>query len=508
MEKPWIGERARISPENPAIFYGGETVSFRQLYDRSLMRVEQLKLLGVEAGDVIASLLENGLSTVDLFHAAQLSGVALLPLNIRLTVTEIAFQLDEIRPKVLLVGGERLVSLASAVCSTLADPPFLLIDQVDGRAVPLPVLTEGSVADVPWTILYTSGTTGRPKGVLLTSRHFGFSALASLSHLGIKNNDLWLACVPLFHIAGLSILTKSVLSGAGVVLHSRFEAEDVSVTLDKQHITLMSLVPTMLHRLVEVRLVAEKRAVPSLRAVLIGGASCSEELRRRSLDLGFPVLRTYGLTEACSQVATEPLAEPLNNPLSLPKPLRGVELKIVNNSGESLAACEEGEILVRGGMVMDYYFNRVEESAKVLQDGWLHTGDIGFLDDHGGLCLISRRSDLIVSGGENVYPAEVEACLSLHPAVEEICVSGEEDLEFGQRVVAWVVLRGGQRVSEEELRQYCRNSLAGYKVPRRITTLESLPRNVLGKIMRRFWLSLHIFTSNCCRDHKQKIFCS
>ena len=490
MEKPWIGERARISPEDPAIFHGGETVSFRQLHDRSLMRAEQLKLLGVEAGDIIASLLENGLSAVELFHVAQLSGVALLPLNIRLTATEIAFQLDEIRPKVLLVEGERLVSLTSAVCRTLTDPPILVTDPLEYRAVPLPVTTEGSVTELPWTILYTSGTTGRPKGVVLTSRHFGSSALAGLSHLGSKKNDRWLACVPLFHIAGLSILTKSVLSGAGVVLHSRFDTEDVSAALDTQHITLLSLVPTMLHRLVKVRLAAGKRAVPSLRAVLIGGASCSEELRRQSLDLGFPVLRTYGLTETCSQVATEPLTETLTDSSSLPKPLRGVELKIVNNRGESRAAWEEGEILVRGGMVMNHYFNRVAESEKALQDGWLHTGDIGFLDDHGGLCLLSRRNDLIVSGGENVYPAEVEACLIRHPAVEEVCVTGEDDEEFGQCVVAWVAPRDLQGVSEEGLRQHCRKSLAGYKVPRRIITLKRLPRNALGKILRQH-LSLY-----------------
>ncbi|MBW2658367.1 MAG: o-succinylbenzoate--CoA ligase [Deltaproteobacteria bacterium] len=492
LEKPWLGQRAAMSPDDPAIFCGSEIVSFRQLYERSLLRAETLKSLGVGRGDIIASLLENGLCSVELFHAAQLSGVTLLPLNARLTAVEAAFQLDEARPKILHAEGEDLLRLATEVCEKLVDPPLLLTDSGYGKSPLAPGKIQNFMEEVPWAILYTSGTTGRPKGVPLTVRHFGFSAMASLSHLGIKKDDRWLACVPLFHIAGLSILTKSVLSGAGVVLHNRFDAGAVSEALETQHITLMSLVPTMLYRLIEVRLGCNRTTAPFLRAVLVGGASCSEELHQKSLDIGIPVLRTYGLTEACSQVATVPPADDFDKPSLLPEPLQGVEIKIVNDDGEPLGPCQEGEILVRGGMVMDHYFNRVEESAKILKNGWLHTGDIGFLDKQGGLCVLSRRSDLIVSGGENIYPAEVEACLSLHPVVEDVCVSGEDDPEFGQRVVAWVVLRVGEEVSEEGLQLYCRESLAGYKIPRRVVILKQLPRNASGKIMKAHLKSIRL----------------
>jgi len=479
LEKSWIHERAKISPHDPAIIYEGDTVTFQQLYKRSLARAQQLRALGVESGDIIASLLNNGLSAVEIFYASQLCGVTLLPLNTRLTATEIAFQLKETEAKIL-IGEEEFISLAGTACNNLACIPVLAIDFTKEKTI-----TFREDPHIPWTILYTSGTTGTPKGVVLTAQHFGASALASVSHLGLETNDRWLCCVPLFHIAGLSILTRSVLTGASVVLHNHFDAEKVSHSIDEQQITLMSLVPTMLHRLVKTRMSGSKTKASSLRAVLIGGASCGETLWQQALDLGLPVLRTYGLTEACSMVATEPLVDCGNMAASGAKVLPGVEIKIVDLMGQPLNSHREGEILVRGKMVMDSYHKRAEESVQALQNGWLHTGDIGFLDSHGDLCVLNRRSDLIVSGGENIYPAEVEASLLLHPAIEETCVTGEDDAEFCQRVVAWVVKKEGVSLSEEDLQLHCRKTLAGYKIPRRIIFIKQLPRNGSGKIMRQ-----------------------
>jgi len=497
LEKIWIRERARISPDDLAIIDGPEKITFQELYKRAVSRAQQLTALEVKQGDIVASLLANGLPAVEIFHAVCLCGATLLPLNLRLTSSEIGFQLNETRAKILIVREEDFNSFAHEVYKILDYSLRLVADSENSTLVWLdrkthpPVFRQDSfsvpeiISKTPWAILYTSGTTGMPKGVPLTAGHFGASAMASLYHLGVEKNDRWLACVPLFHIAGLSILTKSVLSGAGVVLHRNFDAEKVSRAIDEQQITLMSLVPTMLHRLLDVRLAHNKKSVPFLRAILVGGASCSETLRQQSLDLGLPVLRTYGLTEACSQVATEVLPLNLHNTVQAAKPLQGIHIQIINSSGQHVGNCEEGEIIVRGRMVMDRYYKRVEESAKVLQNGWLHTGDIGFLDKEGGLCVLNRRSDLIVTGGENVYPAEVEACLMLHPAVEETCVTGEEDLEFGQRVVGWVVLKNDCQRDEGELQRHCRKTLAGYKIPRKIIFLSRLPRNVSGKIMRQ-----------------------
>jgi len=487
LKKPWIEERAKISPDEPAIIWDRETISFGELYKCSLSRAKQLRASGIKPGDIIASLVENCPLAVEIFHAVQLCGATLLPLNIRLTAEEIAFQLEETDAINVIVGEENHLSTVRKACLKLECVPVLATELESERSISQDNFYRQEEYDqrIPWTILYTSGTTGTPKGVPLTVRHFSASAMASLAHLGVEKKDRWLACVPLFHIAGLSILTKSVLTGASVVLHKRFDAETVSRSIDEQQITLLSLVPTMLQRLVDVRLAKKKRRVSSLRAILIGGASCSKTLWQQALNLRLPVLRTYGLTEACSQVATQPLAEHLGDISSLPCKLEGVEVQIVDRNGISLGVFEEGEILVRGGMVMDHYHKRPEESTKVFQNGWLHTGDIGFLDNNGGLCVLDRRSDLIVSGGENIYPAEVEACLTTHPAVEEVCIVGEKDSEFGQRVVAWIVRRETFSVGEEELQQHCRRKLAGYKIPRKIIFIGRLPRNASGKVMRQ-----------------------
>jgi len=496
LEKSWIQERAEISPDDLAVIDGNMSITFAQLYESSLSRAEELIALGIRKGDIVASLLSNELLAVEIFHAVHLCGATLLPLNLRLTSSEIGFQLNETDAKILIAGEEPFISLAREVHKNSGCLPRLVTGSANLRLEWLDTKEQSSVSggdivsatespEIPWAILYTSGTTGTPKGVPLTVCHFGASAMASLAHLGGQEKDRWLACVPLFHIAGLSILTRSVLTGAAVILHKHFDAEKVSRAIDEQHVTLMSLVPTMLHRLVEERLAHDKKTALSLRAILIGGASCSETLRRQSLDLGLPVLRTYGLTEACSQVATETL--PLNS-YDKPgeaRPLPGIQIQIVNSSGQLLNGCEEGEICVRGRMVMDNYYKRPKESAQTLQNGWLHTGDIGFLTEQGGLSVLNRRSDLIVTGGENVYPAEVEACLTQHPAVEEVCVTGEDDLKFGQRVVGWVVPEKTSVTNKEELQQHCRKTLAGYKIPRKIIFLSQLPKNVSGKILRQ-----------------------
>ncbi len=496
LEKSWIGGRAQVSPDNLAIIEDNESVTFQQLYERSICRARQLRALGIKQGDTVASLLNNGLLAVEIFHAVHLCGATLLPVNLRLTSSEIGFQLNETSAKIVIATEEPFISLARKAYSNGDCLPPLVTDSNENRLVWLDAegqspTTGGNIfqmadysPDIPWTILYTSGTTGTPKGVPLTARHFGASAMASLSHLDARQNDRWLGCVPLFHVAGISILTRSVLIGASVILHKHFNAEKVSRAIDEQHVTQMSLVPTMLHRLVEVRLAGNKKTETSLRTILIGGASCSETLRRQALDLGLPVLRTYGLTEACSQVATEPLSPKQNDTPQLPEPLEGIQVKIVNSAGQSVHLYEEGEILVRGRMVMDHYYKRPHQSAQTLKDGWLYTGDIGFLNEQGGLCVLNRRSDLIITGGENVYPAEVEACLTLHSAVEEVCITGEDDIEFGQRVVAWVVRRKNFIVSDEELQNHCRKTLAGYKIPRKIIFLPRLPKNISGKILR------------------------
>ena len=263
----------------------------------------------------------------------------------------------------------------------------------------------------------------------------------------------------------------------------RFDPVAVDRALERDGITHVSLVPTMLGRLLELR--GPRPAPPTLRCVLVGGGPLPEPLLARALDRGFPLAPSYGLTEATSQVATQTPEETARRREVAARPLPGVALRIVDDAGALCPPDVAGEIVVRTPARMAGYLNLPEASARALRDGWLHTGDVGLLTPDGRLRVLDRRSDLVVSGGENVYPAEVEAALLAHPDVAEAAVVGAPDPDLGQRVVAAVVLRAGAERDPEALRRFCRTRLAGFKVPRAVRFLAALPRTGSGKVLRR-----------------------
>ncbi|HEV2784823.1 MAG TPA: AMP-binding protein, partial [Solirubrobacteraceae bacterium] len=304
--------------------------------------------------------------------------------------------------------------------------------------------------DATAIVVHTSGTTRGPRPVELTYGNWLWSALGSAVALGVDRDDAWLCALPLSHVAGLSILVRSAIYATGVVLHERFDADAAADELATRA-TLVSVVPTTLQRILDAGL----RHPPRLRAALVGGAPIPRSLLERATAAGVPTVSTYGLTEACSQVTT-------GGP-----PLFCTRVRI----GPAR------EILVRGPTVAP---------GALHEDGWLHTGDEGALDAHGNLTVTGRAGDTIITGGENVEPAEVEAVLESHPAVAEAAVHGVPDPAWGERVVATVVLKPGETATEEDLRGYCRVRLAGYKLPRVYRFSRELPRTVSGKLLRRF----------------------
>jgi O-succinylbenzoic acid--CoA ligase len=287
--------------------------------------------------------------------------------------------------------------------------------------------------------------------------------------------------MPLYHVGGFSILLRCALFGSSAILHERFDAERVDRALDEDGVTLVSLVPTMLARVLDAR--GARGAPRGLRCVLLGGGPAPRALVDRARARGFPVATSYGLTEASSQVATQLSTLARSRGCGGLQPLVGTEIAIVDGSGEPLRG-RAGEIIVRGPTLMSGYQQRPDETARALRGGWLYTGDIGAIGACGGLDVLERRRDLIISGGENVYPAEVERVLAEHPAVAEAAVAGRTDGEFGQRAVAWVVAKRGERLDALELRRFCAERLAAYKIPVEFRSAESLPRNELGKLMR------------------------
>jgi o-succinylbenzoate---CoA ligase len=303
--------------------------------------------------------------------------------------------------------------------------------------------------DAVHSVIHTSGTTGAPKAVELSYGNHVASAAASSDALGVHPDDRWLCPLPLHHVGGLGVLIRSVLNRTTAVLHERFDVERVKSTFEAGEVSLASLVPTMLVRLREAGL----RKAPGLRAIALGGGPIPAGLLDWARDAGVPVVPVYGMTETCSQIVAG----------SPGRPLRGVELDIAPN----------GEILVRGPMVA---------RGELCADGWLHTGDLGRLDADGRLHVQGRLKELIVTGGENVAPLEVEQALLTHPAVEDAGVTGRPDPEWGEAVTAFVVLR--RPASAEELRAWCRDRLEPHKAPKLIHEVAQLPRNAGGKLLR------------------------
>ena len=465
----WLGRRAADLPHRLALAVGSERLSFGEL-DRCASRAaRQLAGLGVREGSRVALLLRSGAPLVILTHALARLGAVMVPLNTRLAPPELTWQLEDSRAAVLVCDDAlstpptavRTVSLSALDATAEAEVP--LRDRIDLSAV------QG--------IIYTSATSGRPKGVLLTYGNLWWNAIGSALNLGVHRDDCWLAALPLYHVGGQAILWRSVIYGIPIVVHESFDPDAVNREIDRGQVTLISVVSAMLQRMLDARGV---RPWPSsFRCVLLGGGPSPRPLLERCARLGVPVATTYGLTEAASQVATlspEDFSRKLG---SAGKALFPAEVRVAAAPGEV------GEILVRGPSVMKGYADRPEETVLALREGWLHTGDLGYLDADGYLYVVERREDLIISGGENVYPTEVEMLLRQHPAIEDAGVIGLPDPEWGQVVGTAVRLRSGARLSEDEVRAFCAGRLAGFKVPRRVWFVDDLPRSAGGKLIRR-----------------------
>jgi O-succinylbenzoic acid--CoA ligase len=489
--RPWLERRAELTPAAEALLCDGELLDYRALQLRALGLSEALGALGISAGVRVAVAMENGIPLAVLFHALRAQGAVLIPLNTRCTAVELSFQLRDAGASWLIHAPGEMARLAAAAA---ADAPGVARAALDVRGALSPL---GNVdarrrqpssddpqlrVDDAIAILYTSGTTGRPKGAVLGPESFLASAEGSARLLGAAPEDRWLACLPLFHVGGLSILVRSCLAGSAAVIQRGFDPHAVSACMDEERITLVSLVASMLSRVLDAR--GTKPAPASLRCVLLGGGATPESLLQRAQGLGFPVAPTYGLSEAASQVATRPPQDgeaPLDGRL---QPLPGNLLRIIDSDGAVVDAGTVGEICVRGPTLMRGYLGSVEASERVLRGGWLHTGDLGQLDAEGRLRVLDRRDDLIVSGGENIYPAELEAVLGSHSMVSEAGVRGEPDDRFGMRPVAWWVAVEGC-AEAPDLEAFCRERLAGFKVPVAFHRVSELPRNAAGKLLRR-----------------------
>jgi O-succinylbenzoic acid--CoA ligase len=432
----WLAQRAQSCPERTALVTEGSSVTYAELEAEATWVARRLAAFGVRREGLAALTMHPRREEVVLLHALMKLGAVALPLSPQLTDAERAAILAAERPAVDLNDAAELTQ-------TEAD---------------LPLLGEHDMDDLQCRIL-TSGTSGAPRPVGLTYGNFLFSAVGSAFNIGVDPNDRWLCCLPLSHVAGLSIILRSVIYGTTAVLLDGFDLEKVSKTLSDGDISLLSLVPTQL-----IRLLKAGADLSHPRAILIGGGPVPPDALREALGRGAKVVQTYGMTEACSQITTLSTEDAERKNGSAGRPLLTTHVRI-----------EDAEILVQGPTV---------SRESIDADEWLRTGDLGHIDEEGFLYVTGRSSEVIVTGGENVMPAEVEAALLTHPAVADAAVVGRPDPEWQEAVCALVVLTEGAEVAEDELRAHCSESLATYKVPKQVDFVSDLPRTTSGKLLR------------------------
>jgi O-succinylbenzoic acid--CoA ligase len=415
--EPWLDRAARIRGDRVAVTSATEQSTYAELRAAARAVAGGLRERGIGAGDRVALALPSE-QLVPALHGCLLIGVVAVPIDLRLGAAERA-------------GRQATAKLVLAAIDASREPG----------------------ADEIATLMFTSGTTAGPKPVELSYENWRWNAIGSALALGLDPAERWLCPMPLAHVGGLSIQLRSAIYGTGVLLHERFDTERAldALTDAAARVTLVSLVPTMLSRLLDAGL----REPPTLRRVLLGGGPIHPALLARAREAGVPVSPSFGMTETCSQIATDGFA------------LFGAELRIA----------VDGELLVRGGSVA---------TGSLYADGWLHTGDLGALDGDGRLTIVGRKSDTVVTGGENVAPAEIEAALIEHPAIADAAVFGRPDPEWGEVVIAQVVLRERTKPpTPEALTAHCADRLASFKVPKRFEVVPSVPRGVTGKLLRR-----------------------
>lgn len=479
----WLHKRASMTPERVALIDNGKQLTYKQLQEKAVKMANALKAKGIEKGKHVGFYMENGLDAAVCLHTLMYIGAVIVPLNHRLTGPEISFQMNDAEISYVITDN----SLEKKASDAKQSPVNIIIwEDLHPGAYQLEELQTTIELHQLHTIMYTSGTTGKPKGVMLSYGNHWWSAIGSSLNLGLDMNDRWLCAVPMFHMSGLSILLRSVIYGITMVIQQRFEPRVVNQSIQKERITIVSVVSAMLKKMLDD--LGTDHYPETFRCMLLGGGPAPYPLLSTCEEKHIPVFQTFGMTETASQIVTLSPEYMLDKQGSAGKALFPSEI-MISLDHKSLSALEHGEILVKGPTITKGYWRRDDATRAAFGDGWLHTGDIGYLDEDGFLFVLDRRKDLIISGGENVYPAEIEAAILEHVDVEDAGVTGFKDEQWGEVPAAFVVSKN-RSLTEQQLLDYLSERLARYKLPRTITYVDSLPRNGANKLQRNLLVDM------------------
>jgi fatty-acyl-CoA synthase len=499
----WVERWASFSPAKTALVFGGETISYSDLHRRANRTSCWLQDLGIEKGDRVATFLHNCAEFIELYLACARIGAIFVPVNFRLAPPELEYILNSSRPGLLVYGTDYAETIYALNLSERR-PPLLWAKVGPGEGVPGSRDYSSEIAEfdgrMPFAgsalsvtdpeerqvIMYTSGTTGHPKGAVLSHRKTFFNCLNAEIFFNLAHDDVLLVVMPLFHSGGLFIMASPALyKGATQVIEPRFDAEALFRDIEEYRVTTFLGVPTMYRQLFRVD--PRTRAdLSSLKVCAIGGEKVTSQLIAECHRHGFRVRQIMGQTETSILLwASE--EESLQRPGTVGRPVFHAEVAVLNSTGVLVKPPEVGELVVRGATLMKEYWHDPVETERTMKGGWLHTGDLARQDEEGYFYLVDRVRDMYVSGGENIYPDEVERVLAEHPGIEEAAVVGAPDEHWGEVGHCYVICKQGVNLTAQDVLGFCQGRLARYKWPAKVVFCRDLPRTPLGKV-RKFLL--------------------
>ncbi|WP_216831150.1 class I adenylate-forming enzyme family protein [Alkalihalobacterium elongatum] len=490
-----LKKAAHQTPSKEAFIYEDTRITYQVLYDRATKAGHWLRSKGLEQDDKVGFILKNGLPFVEIFFATTLSGAVGVPINFRLKQNEIEYILQNSECKFLFIDKE-YVEVIEDIQEKLVDLQAVIV--IDETELPLGMISYDEIftceeefppVDINENdgcmIVYTSGTTGRPKGAVLTHKNLYQNGMNMIWEFKLDTSFKFLLVPPLFHVGSMSFLIHTCLVKGTSVIHRDFHPEAVLEAIEKEQINSLFLVPAMWNFLLQVPNINDYQ-LSSLRKCMTAAAICPLELKK-SMMHHFPhasIYDVFGQTEMSPCTTCLHPEDSLRKTTSVGKPVINVEVRVVDDQMNDVPIGEIGEIVYRGPTLMKEYYKNREATEEAFAGGWFHSGDLVRMDDEGFIYVVDRKKDMIISGGENIYPAEIEEVLYTHPKILEVAVIGVPDKDWGENVKAVIVTKRNETMTEQEVIDFCSKYLASYKKPKSVEFMLELPRNAAGKVLK------------------------